>query len=142
MLIYLFQTTPAFVNLTTNLGGLSATIGEPFKVLVDISIPAPATVGVATPYVLEVLSPFSTTGIFKLCSFEIVSVGRDLPCLNKDKVVTRYGTQATDGSNLPDRATMDLGEIPCVLKFQGNDALGIFSARFYKEEDFPPDLSR
>ena len=79
--------------------------------LVDISIPAPATPGVATPYVLEVLAPFSTTAIFKLCSLEIVYVGRDLPCVNKDELVAEYHSSASPAGDLADRATLDLGKI-------------------------------
>ena len=109
--VHLFQTNLSFVNLTTDLVGLQATIGEPFKVLVDISIPAPSTPGVATPYVLEVLAPFLSTAIFKLCAFEIVNVGRDLPCVNKDELVATYYSRATSTSSLADRATIDLGKI-------------------------------
>ena len=112
-IISFFQTNPVFVSLTTDLTALTATIGEPFKVLVDISIPAPSTPGVATPYVLEVLAPFSTTAIFKLCSLEIVSVGRDLPCVNKDELVPTYHSSATPAGALADRGTLDMGKICC-----------------------------
>ena len=108
---YHFQTDPSFVSLTTDLTNLVATIGEPFKVVVAFSIPAPTTAGVATPYTLEVLAPFSTTGIFKLCSFEIISVGRDLPCVNKDEAETTYYTRGSSGS-VADRATIGPSKYP------------------------------
>ena len=94
---------------------LEATIGEPFRVLLDISIPAPTTSGVASPYVLEVLAPFSTTGIFKVCSFEVVSVGRDLPCINKDDIEATFYSRATDGT-VADRATLDLSKHLNIVK--------------------------
>ena len=76
---------------------------------VDISIPAPVTPGVATPYVLEVLAPFNAAGIFKVCSFEIVSIGRDMPCLNKDAIKPTYSTREAGGTTA-DGATLDLGK--------------------------------
>ena len=109
---FLLQTNPVFVSLTTDLTGLQATIGEPFTVTVDISIPAPATPGVATPYVLEVLAPFNAAGIFKVCSFEIVSIGRDMPCLNKDAIKPTYSTREAGGTTA-DGATLNLGKGYC-----------------------------
>lgn len=88
-----------------------ATVGQPFMLTYDLKVPFPVTEGVASHYILEVLAPFDVTPIFSVCSFEVIYVGQDLPCIKTDDLVTEYSSRVADGSSIePDRANIDLGK--------------------------------
>jgi hypothetical protein len=76
-----------------------------------LEVPPPTTPSVATQYILEILAPFDGTApIFSVCSFEVISVGQDMPCVVKEDLVTEYSSRVTGDTPLDaDRAKIDLG---------------------------------
>ncbi|XP_060593720.1 uncharacterized protein LOC132748179 [Ruditapes philippinarum] len=98
-------------SLNSNLD--DATVGVPFSMTYELEVPPPTTPSVATQYILEILAPFDGTApIFSVCSFEVISVGQDMPCLVKEDLVTEYSSRVTGDTPLDaDRAKIDLGYV-------------------------------
>ena len=113
IILSMFQTDIVFRSITSslNLNLDDATVGVPFTMTFELEVPPPTTPNVATPYVLEIFAPFDGSApIFSVCSFKVISVGKDLPCLRKDDLVTEYSSRVTGVSPLDsDRAKIDLG---------------------------------
>ena len=106
----LIKVDPSVSTVTTDLPpGNPATVGESFTITYKLSIPAPSQTGAGSSYVFQVLAPFTTEAKFSVCSLQIVSVGKDLPCIKVEDLEPVYLSRSTDAITLPDTATLDIG---------------------------------
>ncbi|WAR25111.1 hypothetical protein MAR_010815 [Mya arenaria] len=130
---------PTLNSATPGIDLTSATIGEPFSIVYNISVPVSA---VASHYVLEALAPRNATDfpIFSVCSLKVTFIGENMPCHRTSEMITEFSS-VDPLSSEPDTAKVDMGYITNLGKSLGPDSGDIIVEAVFRPLADSPDAA-